>query len=92
MLLLNIQISNPFSKRQFETLWCESSVVSQNKVVELQVTRYRYLFGIELEFSARCDHAGARFAIALFGYEFDVHLYDTRHWNEETSQWEVYKF
>ena len=35
------------------------------------------------------DHAGIRLQFGLLGYEIELHIYDSRHWNYTTNTWET---
>ena len=35
------------------------------------------------------DHAGIRLQFGLLGYEIELHIYDSRHWNIKTNTWET---
>jgi hypothetical protein len=86
MINFNLNISNPWSQR-WDILWTKSRVLSMNKAIEFNGYRTNSLFDIEFDFNIRTDHAGARLMLGLFGYEVELHFYDTRHWNNEMESW-----
>jgi hypothetical protein len=38
-------------------------------------------------FSTKEDHAGFRFRVDIFGFAFEIVIYDYRHWNYEADRW-----
>lgn len=67
--------------------------LSKNKNLEIQLlyTKWTRIFSMELalDFTGR-DHAGPSFTIELFGLMFIINVYDSRHWDYETNDWEKY--
>ena len=62
---------------------CFVKRLSKNKVIESQVG-YRQngsYIDVEFKWSRKCDHAGLRFYIELFGFYFHIEIYDVRHWD-----------
>lgn len=49
------------------------------------------LFGWDCHWTRKQDHAGIRVSITLFGIDFNIELYDTRHWNDTNDCWETYE-
>jgi hypothetical protein len=69
---------------RFMNYWSTHFVLSQYKVFEAELiysdqTWYRF----EFTWYRKQDHAGPRFSIGLFGFEFQMKVYDTRHWDYE---------
>ena len=92
MIFIDLELSNPFAKEDFKNLWSESSVVSQNKVLEIEATKYsRELAHFTFQLSFCQDHAGLVFGFGLLGYSIRFNLYDTRHWDYEKNAWCVYE-
>jgi hypothetical protein len=89
MIKLNLCIYNPWSQN-WNTLWNKSSFVGKNKAVEFNGYRTNHIVNVDLHLKPRGDHAGVRIVLGLFGYDTELHFYDTRHWNYETGAWEVY--
>ena len=48
------------------------------------------LFRLNINKNKKTDHAGFRFNLNIFGLDFDYTHYDTRHWNYDNDNWEVY--
>jgi hypothetical protein len=42
---------------------------------------------IDIDFSRRCHHHGARIYLTLFTLHFEGSLYDTRHWDDELGEY-----
>jgi hypothetical protein len=89
MINLNFTISNPWSNR-WEILWNKSKFIGKNKAVEFNGYRTNHIVNVDFNFRPAGDHAGARIMLGLFGFDAELHFYDTRHWNYETNTWEVY--
>lgn len=43
------------------------------------------LLGCQFNWNRKCDHAGVRLTVILFGIEFSAELYDVRHWDDEND-------
>ena len=44
-------------------------------------------FTFSLNINRKCDHAGFRLTIEIFGRFLEVSIYDSRHWDYENSRW-----
>jgi hypothetical protein len=89
MINFNFNLSNPWSRR-WDILWSKSCVVSTTKAVEFNGYRTNSVISVDFSLSFRSDHAGLRLMLGLFGYEAELHFYDTRHWNSEIADWAKY--
>jgi hypothetical protein len=89
MLSINFNLCNPWSNR-WDTLWVKSRLLSATKAVEFNGYHTNSLINVDFSFSVRTDHAGFRLMLGLFGYDAELHFYDTRHWDRENGQWTVY--
>ncbi len=89
MINLNFAIDNPFSER-FAILASASKKLTKNKAIEASAYRAATIITLSLDYTIRQDHAGLRIVVGLFGYEFQMHIYDVRHWDDEKQQWAVY--
>ena len=88
---LRTQIYLPFD--HFKNLGCISGRLSKHTAWELEHTYYSgSLLDIDTSLGIREDHAGFEITLGLFGYGVHFHIYDTRHWNNETNKWEVYDY
>lgn len=87
MINFNLSIDNPFSER-FAILAWTSKMLTKHKAVEASVYKDTTIITVSLDYSIRQDHAGLRIVIGLFGYECQIQIYDTRHWDYEKNQWE----
>lgn len=91
MISAHFNISNPWAKDNFENLWNKSWLPFKHKGVELELIRHAYdIFEVHLSITARTDHAGVSAKLGLFGYSVHFSFYDTRHWDSENDQWQVY--
>lgn len=91
MINLNLRICFPFRKHQFYNLFCKTCHIYKHKYIEIQCMYVSQLFlGIGIDWSVNTDHAGVTAFIGLFGYECQITLYDSRHWDEENNDWYNY--
>lgn len=66
---------------------------AKNKAWEIQISNDFEggpYFNFSLEWTRKCDHAGPKFTLEILSFYFCIQAYDTRHWNYETDDWEVY--
>lgn len=92
LFALRTQLSNPFDRWDyFKNLGCFYAKLGQHRAVELECTYYSpSLFDVDVSISIREDHAGVDFTIGLLGLGIHFRIYDRRHWNYETKNWEIY--
>ena len=79
MIIFTFSIENPFSDK-FDIIKSTHFKVSENKVIELNLYKTNDI--IEFCFSLMTYpyfHSGINFSIGLFGFQFEIMLYDTRH-------------
>lgn len=64
--------------------------ITKNKNLDFQLSRWKYSpkFDIDLWIRRAQDHGGVDFNLILFGYEFNITFYDTRHWDRENNCYE----
>jgi hypothetical protein len=76
--------------------FCRSCRLTKNKSFEIQIDLFDgnladSWFEFNLKWTSKRDHAGPSFTLILLKLiYFDVRIYDNRHWNYETDDWEVY--
>lgn len=88
MIYFNINIRNPKWWNRFENLWNKGGTTPfKNKCWEVQFMKCSELFRIEFNWTVQQDHAGVNLELGLFGYQFDMKFYDSRHWNIYTNTW-----
>jgi len=98
MFHFKFNIDTPW-KQEFDSIWSKDFGrirfpfvgYSLHKSLEMQFIEYRYIFGIDVDFSfvfKGTDHAGPEIAVSFFGYTFIIHIYDNRHWDHDNNQWE----
>ena len=95
MIDIRFSIRNPFykysDKPQTDYFHFDKKI-SKNKAFEIQITKWsaNKLFEIMLDLNWKGhDHAGPDLIIEIFGYFFNIKLYDIRHWHYEESRWET---
>jgi hypothetical protein len=89
MISFNFNIRNPWSNT-FKNLWCRAHRVTENKSLELEVTKDFTLVSFMFNWTVRQSHAGLDLEIGLAGYNIHVTFYDNRHWDIEKDQWMIY--
>jgi hypothetical protein len=95
MIFFNFTIRNPFRVKDFPQIdyICYDRKITKNKCIKLQFTKWpaNRIFEVSLD---TCwigqDHGGIRFDLEVFGYFFNISLYDHRHWDYVNHCWEVY--
>lgn len=85
MIYIGFDISNPWSKQDFEVVCELERAVTKNKSIDINLHKNKTILSASFGISARQDHSGFTFDIGLFGYQLDVFFYDNRHWNERKS-------
>ena len=62
--------------------------LTKNKHVELSLYRkFEWTISFVVEYTTKTDHAGFTFNLNLLGLEFEVKIYDSRHWNDDENRW-----
>jgi len=87
MISFNFNIHNPWSNT-WKILWNKSKVLSKNKAVEFNGYRTNHIINADLQIKTVGDHGGFHIMLGLFGYEVELHFYDTRHWDYARGKWE----
>jgi hypothetical protein len=90
MIDLKFAIINPFSKG-WECFYNSGEKLTKNKAWEFNLYRTNDVVRFEFRFSIREDHAGLNIEVGLIGYSFEFSIYDIRHWNYESDEWEKYE-
>lgn len=93
MIKLWVAIQNPFKCKPFKDYGCTTGPISEHKSWEVQFSRYAWnLFEFNLDLNWRgSDHAGPSIELNLFGYTVTAKIYDHRHWDDDTDDWEKYE-
>jgi len=82
MIKLHLNISNPWAKENFKTLFWNGGYITKNKGWEFEITRGSFeIIEFDFTYSTRQDHAGARLILGLFGYSIITQMYDNRNWD-----------
>ena len=89
MINLKFAIEYPFTRlafnHSFNRCW---STPFKHKHFEIEVLQdCEYLINFNFNWTTRCDHAGVRLELGLFGYELMFHFYDNRHWDYHANTW-----
>ena len=88
MINLDFTIDNPFSNR-FKPVASKSKMLTEHKAVEANIYCTANIIKLSLVYSTAQDHAGLQLEVGLFGYNFELHFYDTRHWDNKNKCWET---
>ena len=89
-----LELTNPFDRWDyFKPLGSISGKLFWHKAWELEHSLLStMLLDIDISWTRNRDHAGLTVGVGLFGYGVLFSIYDTRHWNYTTNQWEEYNF
>jgi hypothetical protein len=90
MINLQLNIFNPWSSR-WDILWNKTKMIGQYNAVEFNGYRTNHVINVDFNFNPAGDHGGARITLGLFGFDIELHFYDTRHWDYTTNTWEYYE-
>jgi len=90
MIILNFNITNPFSDR-FVNIFNRSGKLSKHKAWEFEILKVNCILNFNIVFNTHCDHAGLKLEFGLFGYELYFTIYDTRHWDYKNNIWVMYE-
>lgn len=92
MINLKFSIEHPFTRLAFNHSFNRSwETFIKNKYFEFEVLQdCEYLINFNFNWTTRCDHAGVRLELGLFGYQLLVQFYDNRHWDYKTNNWMTY--
>jgi hypothetical protein len=94
MIFTKFSMANPWFKpnddfKSHDYYWKDVKL-SKHKNFEIQISRFEssYLLdmSVDLTWWGR-DHAGPELDLNLFGYMFNVKIYDSRHWNYQEHRW-----
>ena len=92
MLKIDLGIKNPWShdSKQHDYFYRHKRL-SKNKSFEIQIFRsspYDLLsFRLDLCWRGE-DHAGPSLDLCVYKYRLNVRIYDHRHWDYDTGNWE----
>ena len=89
MINLKFAIEYPFTRISFNHIFCRSwNTILKHKHFEIEVLQdCDHLLHFNFDWTTRCDHAGIKLELGLFGYELTFHLYDSRHWDYEANNY-----
>lgn len=89
MIHFNFKISNPWSNR-FDNLASHHSKIGKHKAWEVNAYKTDSVIAVFFSLSFKKDHAGIQLLLGAIGYECELNLYDTRHWDYENNRWRKY--
>ena len=89
MINLKFAIEYPLTRVSFNHIFRRAwSTPFKHKYLELEVFQdCENLLHFNFDWTTRCDHAGIKLELGLFGYELMFHLYDSRHWDYHANTW-----
>lgn len=96
MIYLKFLIDNPWFKpndkfNSKDYMWKDIKL-SKNKNFEIQISRFeaRELLNVNMDLRWQGqDHAGPELDVNVFGFMFNVKIYDSRHWNYDEHRWKT---
>lgn len=91
MIEFHISFHNPWSDAEYDLLYSAHQRVTENKTLEVALSRSNALWGVGVSVTHRTHHAGLSVNGSLFGYGFEVGFRDNRHWDREQGNWERLK-
>ena len=87
MIHLSFSLNNPFVRPVFKLLFVRYFNFKY-KTFEAQIYKDSAdLIALNINYTIRGDHAGITLGVGLFGYRFDINVYDNRHWDYVTNDW-----
>lgn len=89
MIYIGLNIENPFSNR-FDNLYCKEYLYGPHNAIEMQLMKDISFIRFSFRWSVRTDHAGIELEVGLLGYSISINTHDTRHWDYDSDNWEVY--
>lgn len=87
MINFNFTITNPFNHR-FNIILSKHGKFTKNKAWEINAYKNNVIIGFNFRWTARGDHAGVTLEAGILGYEFEIKVYDCRHWDYKFNKWE----
>ena len=90
MISVQTRISNPWSNR-WASIFGRHGMLSQHRAWEFNVYKTNCLINVDLSITTHTDHAGVHLMLGLLGFELELHVYDTRHWNHDAKTWATYE-
>jgi hypothetical protein len=89
MINLQFNIRVPGSDR-FRNIVCWSgSTPFKNKFWEVQCYKSADIIDLFLRITAKQDHAGIHAGIGFIGFNIEIQIYDSRHWDKEIKSWKM---
>jgi hypothetical protein len=89
MINLKFSIEYPFTRLSLNHLFNRCwETAFKNKYFEIELMQdCEYLLHFNFDWKRKCDHAGVKLELSLFGYALVFHFYDNRHWDYKTNNW-----
>ena len=92
MINLDFSIVNPWrTDKIWNILWSKSGSITRNKSWEFNGYHTGNIINVEFRWTLQGDHAGAYLMLGVFGYQVELHFYDTRHWDYDANTWKCYQ-
>ena len=91
MIKLDFNLINLWrTDKVWNILYSKYGSITKNKSWEFNIYRTSSIINVEFHWTLKGDHAGMRVMMGILGYEVELNLYDTRHWDYDTNTWKVY--
>lgn len=95
MFFFNLSIKNIFSNNKTASfinhIYERNKKLSKYKNLEIEIynNKMQDLFSLLIDLNlGGYDHCGPQFEISIFGFYFNIKIYDSRHWDYENNCWE----
>jgi len=91
MIYFSFSLRNPWSKGSFGSKYTNGGHIGGHKYWEIEVLEVGgTLLEVEFNISSHRDHGGVDASFGLAGYVLTLRLYDSRHWDDKTNDWQKY--
>jgi len=89
ILGLNLSIQGWFPEQYSEVKSWDGVTPIQHKHWTFTLLRTSDLVEVSAKYTWRRDHAGLTVALSLLSWSLELEIYDHRHWDHNTGQWQV---
>jgi hypothetical protein len=89
--MINIQFNLRIpGSNKFQNIkcWSGSIAFTRHKFWEVQIYKASDIFDFFLRITTKQDHAGVDTGIGFLGYNLEFRIYDNRHWDKNTRDWQ----
>jgi len=91
MINLHFNLRIPGNNRFNNIKCCHGSTPFKNKFWEVQIYQGSDIIDLFIRLTYKQSHAGFHAGVGLLGFNIEFQLYDSRHWNNKTNNWDTYE-